>query len=103
MIGLFDGIKIGTGAVFGAIAVAPIAYWLGVSDGKQSERQAALSRSVEIIRERGVINGETFKMDDYDLCVALSGGLSDTTDCEHLRRMGVNSSTKADRRAIDSQ
>lgn len=47
--------------------------------GRQVEREALLSRSVEILRERNSVDDEVRNMDDAALCVALGGVLADST------------------------
>ncbi len=41
--------------------------------GRQAEREAVLSRSVEILRERNRVDDEVSTMDDPALCAALGG------------------------------
>lgn len=69
------------GAVVGGLAVFLImmavnALWLipaAKEEGRDVERTAALTRSIEIIKERGRTNAEINALTDADLCKRLGG------------------------------
>lgn len=50
--------------------------------GAASERQAILTRSVEVLRERNATDDQIRNMDDAGLCRALGGRVSDAGACE---------------------
>jgi len=52
MFGLLDWLKLAAGAVLGAAVIAVPVYLYGKAEGRQIERAASLSRSVEALRER---------------------------------------------------
>ena len=76
MFGLLDWLKLALGAVLGAIAVAAPVYLYGKAEGRQIERAASLSRSVEALRERNRVDDEVRDMDARSVCIAI-GGLPD--------------------------
>jgi hypothetical protein len=76
VISLFDALKLGTGAVLGAAVVSVPVYLYGKADGRQLERAASLTRSVESLRERNATDDQVRNMDSTALCRAL-GGLPD--------------------------
>lgn len=76
MFGLLDWLKLALGALLGAVVVAVPVYLYGKAEGRQIERAASLSRSVEALRERNATDDHVRKMDDVALCRAL-GGLPD--------------------------
>ena len=60
-----------------------MAAWLdGYRAGAASERQAILTRSVEVLRERNATDDQIRNMDDAGLCRALGGRVSDAGTCE---------------------
>lgn len=77
MIGLFDWLKLGTGAVVGAMLCYPVANYLGERQGRQEAAQAALKTSIDILRERKLTDDQIQGMSDADLCVALGGVFTD--------------------------
>ena len=77
MIGLFDALKIGAGAILGAAIFAGPAYLYGVRAGKTAAATAALEKTVEILRERKLTDEMVLGMSDDDLCRALGGVLRD--------------------------
>lgn len=85
MIGLFDAIKIGAGAVLGASLICGPAYLYGKSAGKQAAAVAALEKSVEILRERSATDDEISRSDLAGLCRHL--GLLPDEERECLRRL----------------
>lgn len=85
MLGLFDGIKIGTGAVIGAMLCYPVAHYLGERDGRQAAAQAALQKTVEILQSRELTNAEINSSDAAALCEHF--GLPDEERIECVRRL----------------
>lgn len=77
MIGLFDWLKLGTGAVVGAMLCYPVANYLGERQGRQEAAQAALETSIDILRERKLTDDQIQGMSDADLCAALGGVFTD--------------------------
>ncbi len=77
MFGLLDWIKLGAGAVAGALLAAGPLYLIGKHDGRLAERAEILTRSVEILRERNATDDEIKGMDDAALCAALGGVFAD--------------------------
>ncbi len=69
------------GRVLGALAVAfmllSIAWIHGHQRGAASERQAILTRSVEVLRQRSATDEKVRNMDDAGLCAALGGVFED--------------------------
>lgn len=85
MIGLFDGLKIGAGAVLGASLIAGPVYLYGKSTGKSEAAVAALETSVKALRERSATDDEISRSDLAGLCRHL--GLSDEDQRECVRRL----------------
>ena len=77
MLGLLDWLKLGAGAVAGALLAAGPLYLIGKHDGRLAERAEILTRSVEILRERNATDDEVKGMDDAALCAALGGVFAD--------------------------
>ncbi|CAM5545757.1 hypothetical protein ATER59S_04412 [Aquamicrobium terrae] len=50
--------------------------------GAATERQATLTRSVEVLRERNATDDQIRNLDDAGLCRALGGRVSDHGACE---------------------
>lgn len=69
------GFSITTWLTAGAVIAGVVAgaYWMGDSNGFQRGREAALERSVDILRERGQTDDEIRSLDSGDLCRALGG------------------------------
>lgn len=69
------GFSITTIAVAAGVALASAVglYWLGHSNGVQQGREAALERSVDILRERAKTDEQVRNLDDAGLCAALGG------------------------------
>ncbi|TDR36526.1 hypothetical protein [Aquamicrobium defluvii] len=69
------------GRVLGALAVTASLMglsWLhGYQQGAASERQAILTRSVEVLRERTKVDDQIRDMDAAGLCTALGGVFED--------------------------
>ncbi|TDR34653.1 hypothetical protein [Aquamicrobium defluvii] len=75
------------GRVLGALAVAASLMglsWLhGHQRGAASERQAILTRSVEVLRERNRVDEQARNMDSPELCRALGGKwVLEDNDCQ---------------------
>lgn len=73
MFGLIDYLKVACGAMLGAVAIALPAYLYGKAEGRQIERAASLTQSVEILRKRSAIDDRTRNMDSGSLCRAIGG------------------------------
>lgn len=69
--GAIAGAAVGGGLVF----IAAIAWWLPDvrSEGRELERSAQLTRSMEIIKERTRTNAAVNSLSDADLCHELGG------------------------------
>ena len=74
------------GRVMGALAVASmllsIAWIHGHQRGAASERQAILTRSVEVLRQRSATDEKVRNMDDAGLCAALGGSILPDGSCQ---------------------
>lgn len=74
------------GRVLGALAVAfmllSIAWIHGHQRGAASERQAILTRSVEVLRQRSATDEKVRNMDDAGLCAALGGSVMPDGSCQ---------------------
>ncbi|HWK65410.1 MAG TPA: hypothetical protein VNS34_10740 [Rhizobiaceae bacterium] len=92
MFGLFDWLKIGAGALLGALVAAGPVYLLGNHQGRQEAAVAALQASLDAIQKREDINHEVDRADLIDICVELGGVLDDCRD--QLR--GVDASAEAE-------
>jgi hypothetical protein len=69
----------GVVAVLGLLTFSHVkAYQAGAA----SERQAVLTRSVEVLRERNATDDQIRNMDDAGLCRALGGRVSDDGSCQ---------------------
>ncbi|WPZ13276.1 hypothetical protein T8J41_14035 [Nitratireductor rhodophyticola] len=73
---LFSKLGQALAVVVGASVIVALIYFYGHHRGAVSERQAILSRSVEVLRERNETDEEIRDMDAVALCRAL-GGLPD--------------------------
>lgn len=73
---LFSKLGQALGAVLLVLALMAGFYLYGYQRGAASERQAILSRSVEVLRERNATDEEIRDMDAVALCHSL-GGLPD--------------------------
>jgi hypothetical protein len=80
-----DVIKLPAAVFLGAGLMFFPAKWLGQSEGKQMAATAALSKSVEVLRERNVIDEDVSSSDSAALCS--SYGLSDDDQAECVRRL----------------
>lgn len=75
------------GRVLGALAVAASLMglsWLhGYQRGAASERNAILTRSIDVLRERTKVDEQARNMDSSELCRALGGKwVQDDNDCQ---------------------
>jgi hypothetical protein len=75
----------GIGIILGVALSFYPARWLGQSEGKQMAAAAALSKSVQVLRERNTINAEVSSSDAAALCHDL--GLLDDEQAECVRRL----------------
>jgi len=83
--GIIDYVKIIAGIVIGAALVFYPARWIGQSEGKQMAATAALSKSVDLLRERNSVNDQISSADSAALCSDF--GLSDSDQAECVRRL----------------
>lgn len=98
MIGLLDGLKIGAGAVLGAVLIAGPAYFYGHARGAVSAHTDALEKTVEIFQERELTNAEISRADAAHLCAHI--GLQDGDRDECVRRL-AEADTDAGERGED--
>lgn len=95
-----DIIKLPAAMILGAALSFYPVRWLGQSEGKQMAATAALSKSVQVLRERNTINDEVSVSDAAALCRDLGLSADDTAEC--VRRLDpVN--TKPDNVGNDPQ
>lgn len=80
-----DVIKLPVAIALGAVLAFYPARWLGQSEGKQMAATAALSKSVQVLRERNTIDDEVSTSDAAALCADL--GLSDDDKAKCVRRI----------------
>jgi hypothetical protein len=85
MIGLLDAFKLGIGALAGAALMAAPAFFYGKSVSRAETQLASITKSVEVLRERNVIDEEVSASDAADLCGAM--GLSEPDRLECLQRL----------------
>lgn len=85
---MFSRLSLAAGAAAGGLVVflamqAVNAVWLlpaAREEGRAAERAAALTRSMEIIKERSRTNAEVEALDDRGLCLEL-GGVFENGEC----------------------
>ncbi|MDM9619069.1 hypothetical protein [Rhizobium sp. S96] len=86
-----DSVKLPAAALLGASIAAGVLvliaeiWWLPAArnEGRAAERSAALQRSIDLIKERGVTNDAISRLSDSDLCRKLGGKwVRDTGSCE---------------------
>jgi hypothetical protein len=82
MFGLLDWVKIGCGALAGALVAGAAMYWAGTIHGKHEAEIAQLQSSVKAEAKRKGIDNEVDASTQYQLCLAV-GGLSE--QCAELR------------------
>ncbi|WP_164986561.1 hypothetical protein [Rhizobium leguminosarum] len=80
-----DVIKLPVAITLGAVLAFYPARWLGQSEGRQMAATAALTKSVQVLRERNTIDDEVSTSDAAALCADL--GLSDDDKAECVRRV----------------
>lgn len=80
-----DVIKLPVAIALGATLAFYPARWLGQSEGKQMAATAALTKSVQVLRERNTIDDEVSTSDAAALCADL--GLPDDQQAECVRRV----------------
>lgn len=80
-----DFIKLPTVALIAVVIVFYPIRWFGQSEGKRMAATAALSKSVQVLRERNAINDQVSIADATSLCADL--GLSDDDKAECVRRV----------------
>ncbi|NZD53512.1 hypothetical protein [Rhizobium leguminosarum] len=89
-----DVIKLPVAIALGAILAFYPARWLGQSEGKQIAATAALTKSVQVLRERNTIDDEVSTSDAAALCADL--GLPDDQQAECVRRVLSSDAEPAD-------
>lgn len=71
------------GRVLGALVVAAslmgLSWIHGYQRGAAAERQAILTRSIDVLRERTKVDDQIRDMDDAGLCAVLGGVFEDST------------------------
>lgn len=86
-----DGLKLPMAAIGGAVVtcaaliIVNSIWWLPAAkeEGRVAERSAALQRSMDLIKQRGVTNDAVGRLSDSDLCRKLDGKwMRDTGTCE---------------------
>lgn len=82
-----EWLKIGGGAVFGALLVSYPAILVGRHEGRQQAATAALETSVRVLRERNQINDQVSASNAAALCS--SYGLRDDEQAECVRRVST--------------
>ena len=82
MFGLAIGTWIRIGAVLVVIGLLAWSHTAIYRAGANSERRAALERSVDLLRERNATDETIRNMDDADLCRALGGRVSNDGTCQ---------------------
>lgn len=65
------------GAMVAAVGFLTWSHTHAYRAGKSAEREAALARSIEILRERNRVDDEVSNLDDAGLCAALGGRMLD--------------------------
>lgn len=70
-------------AIIAAMLLLTFSHRFAYQSGRQVEREALLTRSVEILRERNATDDEIRNMGDPELCRALGGQwVSDDGSCQ---------------------
>jgi hypothetical protein len=73
-------LKIGAGALLGALVASGPVYLLGKHQGRQEAAVAALQASLDAIQKREDIDHEVDRADLIDICVELGGVRADCRD-----------------------
>lgn len=87
MFGLLDYLKIGAGALLGALVASGPLYLYGNHQGRQQAAVAALEASVTVLRQRNKIDEEISAADAARLCTDF--GLPDDEAAECVRRLAT--------------
>lgn len=87
MIGLFDWLKLGVGAIVGVVIGYQVGHWRGESAGYDQRIAEEAVATAKADAERRGDDAKLQSMSDYDLCVAglRAGGLRDFEPCSVLR------------------
>lgn len=87
--GLLDWLKIGAGAVFGAVVGFGVGYYQGHGAGYEKHVAEMAAASVRAEMERKGDDAKLQGMSDYDLCaVGLRGSGVPVSACDALRGLG---------------
>lgn len=70
------------GGAAAVIAALTVSHWQAYRMGAASERSAALTRSIDLIRERSKTNAEINRLDAAGLCRELGGRWVQPDTCE---------------------
>lgn len=70
------------GVALAVIAALTVSHWQAYRKGAASERTAALTRSIDLIRDRSKTNAQINRMDDAALCRELGGQWVQPDTCE---------------------
>lgn len=77
MIGFFDAIKIGAGAVLGGVVALAFTHLVIVpaarAEAVQQARAATLEKAIDLVHEKSRTNADVQKLDDADICRELGG------------------------------
>ncbi|MFC6487380.1 hypothetical protein [Nitratireductor sp. GCM10026969] len=82
MLGLAFGTWVRIGIAAALIGALVWSHRTAYHAGINSERRAALERSIDLLRERNATDETIRNMDDAALCRALGGRVSDDDTCE---------------------
>ena len=88
--GLLDWLKIGAGAIVGALIGYQVGHWRGESAGYDKRVAEQAVEAVKAEAERRGDDAKLQSMSDFDLCVTglRAGGLHDVSTCDTLRGLG---------------
>jgi hypothetical protein len=73
MVRFFDWLKVGAGALLGALVAYQVGHWRGEEEGRQAEQVAARTRAMDLIEKRRLDDAEISSMDIARLCAELGG------------------------------
>ncbi|TWH28080.1 hypothetical protein L611_004700000040 [Aminobacter sp. J15] len=96
MFGLRDWLKVAAGAALGAAVMSVPVYLYGKADGRQIERAASLTRSVESLRERNATD-DRFATWTTLLSAALLAGCQTSAPalfCDGWRKLSPSADTR---------
>lgn len=90
MIGLLDGLKIGTGAIVGIMIGYQVGHWRGEIAGYDKRIAEAAVEAIKVYAERRGDDARLQGMSDYGLCVAglRVGRMHNISACDVLRGVG---------------